>query len=40
MPIYLAVLAVKIEEVVKAVFLTKRYYSRKWLKTVIKGIDD
>lgn len=40
MPIYLAVLAVKIEEVVKAVFLTKRYYSRKWLRTVIKGIDD
>ena len=40
MPIYLAVLAVKIEEVVKAIFLTRRYYSRKWLKTVIKGIDD
>ena len=39
-PIYLAVLAVKIEEVCKAIFLTRRYYSRKWLKTVIKGIDD
>ena len=40
MPIYLAVLAVKVEEVVKAIFLTKRYCSCKWLRNVIKGIDD
>lgn len=39
-PIYLAVLAVKIEEVVKAVFLTRRYLSKKWLNNVIKEIDD
>lgn len=40
LPIYLAVLAVKSEEAVKAVFLTKRYFSRKWLKNVITGIDN
>ncbi len=39
-PIYLAVLAVKMEEVVKGIFLTKRYFSRKWLRNVIKNIDD
>ncbi len=39
-PIYLAVAAVKFEEVVKSVFLTKRFLGRKWLKNVIKGIDD
>ena len=39
-PIYLAVLAVKMEEVVKGIFLTKRYFSRKWLKNVINEIDD
>ncbi len=40
LPIYMAVLAVKAEEVVKAVFLTKRYLSKKWLNNVIKNIDD
>ena len=39
-PIYLAVLAVKMEEAVKGIFLTKRYFSRKWLKNVINEIDD
>ena len=34
-PIYIAVLAVKSEEVVKAIILTKRYFSKKWLKNVI-----
>ncbi|MDO4545463.1 MAG: MATE family efflux transporter [Bacillota bacterium] len=39
-PIYFAVLAVKSEEAVKAVFLTRRYLSKKWLNNVIHGIDD
>ena len=39
-PIYLAVLAVRLEEAVKGVFLTKRYFSKKWLRNVIKDIDD
>mgnify|MGYP000004716642 FL=1 len=39
-PIYLAVLAVKLEEAVKGIFLTKRYFSKKWLRNVIKDIDD
>lgn len=38
-PIYLAVLAVKLEEVIKSIFLTKRYLSKKWLRNVIKEID-
>lgn len=37
-PIHLAVLAVKMEEVVKSVFLTKRFLSKKWLNNVIRGI--
>ena len=37
-PIYFAVMAVKIEEVIKAVILTKRYLSKKWLKNVIENI--
>lgn len=40
LPIYLAVLSVKTEEAVKAVFLTKRYLSKKWLKNVIRDIED
>lgn len=40
LPIFLAVAAVKLEEVVKAVFLTKRFYSKKWLRNVITGIDN
>ena len=39
-PIYLAVLAVKLEEAVKGIFLTKRYFSKKWLRNVIKDIGD
>lgn len=38
-PIYFAVLAVKSEEVVKAIILTRRYFSKKWLKNVIENID-
>ena len=37
-PVYLAVLAVKSEGVVKGVILTLRYRSRKWLNTVIEGL--
>lgn len=39
-PIYFAVMAVKVEEVVKACLLTKRFLSKKWLKNVIDNIDD
>lgn len=38
-PVYFAVLAVKLEEAVKSVFLTQRFFSRKWLNNVIKDID-
>lgn len=38
-PIYFAVLAVKFEDVVKSFFVTKRYFSKKWLKNVINDID-
>lgn len=38
-PVYFAVLAVKIEEAVKACFLTRRFFSRKWLNNVIRDID-
>ena len=34
-PIYFAVMAVKAEEVVKGVFVTKRFFSKKWVKNVI-----
>jgi len=37
-PVYLAVLAVKSEGVVKGVILLRRYLSGKWLNTVIEGI--
>ncbi len=38
LPIYLAVLVVKLEDVVKFFILTKRFLSRKWLNTVITGL--
>lgn len=38
-PIYFAVLAVKMEDVVKGVALTRRFFSKKWAKNVIKDID-
>lgn len=38
-PIYFALLAVKSEELVKGLILTKRYMSKKWLNNMIKGID-
>lgn len=34
-PIYLAVLAVKLEEVVKGLALTKRFFSKKWVRNVV-----
>lgn len=37
-PIYFAVLAVKFEEVVKGVILTKRYLSKKWVRNVINHL--
>ena len=37
-PVWAAVLAVKLEGVVKGVILTLRYLSKKWLNTVIEGI--
>ena len=39
-PIYIAVLMVKSEEVVKGIILTKRYFSKKWLKNVIENIEE
>ncbi len=39
-PIYLAVAAVKLEEVVKGIFLTKRYFSKKWLNNMIRDIEN
>lgn len=38
-PVWAAVLAVKLEGVVKGIILTARYISRKWLNTVIEGIE-
>jgi putative MATE family efflux protein len=38
LPIYLAVLAVKTEEVVKAVILLRRFYSRKWAKNMVNDL--
>lgn len=37
-PIYFALLAVKLEELVKGIILTKRYLSKKWVKNVIHDI--
>ncbi|MCQ2547174.1 MAG: MATE family efflux transporter [Clostridia bacterium] len=37
-PIYLAVLAVRGESLVKGIILTGRYKSRKWLRNVIQGL--
>lgn len=39
-PIYFALLAVKSEELVKGIILTKRYLSRKWLRNVIHDIKE
>ncbi|MEG0829618.1 MAG: MATE family efflux transporter [Anaerovoracaceae bacterium] len=37
-PIYFAVLAVKMEDVVKGIILTRRFFSKKWAKNVIKHL--
>lgn len=37
-PVWAAVLSVKLEGVVKGVILTSRYFSKRWLNTVIEGI--
>lgn len=38
-PIYFAVLAVKMEDVVKGIVLTRRFFSRKWARNVISEIE-
>lgn len=38
LPIYIAVLVVKTEEIVKAVILLRRFYSRKWVKNMVDGL--
>ncbi len=38
-PVYFALLAVKAEELVKGIILTRRYISRKWLNNVINDIE-
>lgn len=38
LPIYLAVLLMKFDEVVKCIMLTKRFISKKWVNNVIKGL--
>jgi Na+-driven multidrug efflux pump len=38
LPIYIAVLAVKTEEVVKAAILLRRFYSRKWAKNMVDDL--
>lgn len=39
LPIYLAVLAVRTEDVVKGIVVTRRFFSRKWVKNVIHEIE-
>jgi len=38
LPIFLAVLVVKLEDAVKCVILTKRFLSKKWMNNVITGL--
>ncbi|MBR4020283.1 MAG: hypothetical protein IKI99_03140, partial [Firmicutes bacterium] len=38
MPIYLAVLVVRLEDVAKGILLTKRFLSKKWMNNVITGL--
>ncbi|MCI8647298.1 MAG: MATE family efflux transporter [Firmicutes bacterium] len=38
-PIYFAVLAVKSEELVKGILLTRRFFSKKWVKNMIHDIE-
>lgn len=38
-PIYFAVLAVKTEELVKGILLTRRFFSKKWVKNMIHDIE-
>ena len=38
-PVYFALLAVKTEELVKGIIMTKRYLSKKWLNNVINDIE-
>ena len=37
-PIYFAVLAVRTEAVVKGILVTRRFFSKKWVRNVIKGL--
>ena len=38
LPIFLAVLVVRLEDAVKCVILTKRFRSKKWMNTVIQDL--
>ncbi len=38
-PIYFAVLSVKLEDVVKGIFVTKRFFSKKWVQNVISDME-
>lgn len=38
LPIYMAVLVVRLDDVVKCLLLTKRFLSKKWMNNVIKGL--
>ena len=38
LPIFLAVLVVKLEDAVKCIILTKRFLSKKWMNTVIRDL--
>ena len=37
-PIYLAVMAVRCEAVVKGILVTVRFFSKKWVRNVIDGL--
>ena len=39
LPVHICVLAMKLEEFVKAAILKKRFYSRKWINVVIGGLE-
>ena len=37
-PVYICLLCTKAEQFIKAIILTRRFLSRKWLNNVIKGV--
>lgn len=38
LPIYIAVLVVRMDDAVKFILMTKRFFSKKWMNNVIKGL--